>query len=96
MPLTGMFLTKAEFNQPTSYLLLGLVPVYVLASSYACLRLVSWLSGRKMFSGIVAVLASAGFLLVTSWVVFGAYFYLAGRLGYESAEHLRLDAFLRK
>ena len=94
--LMSAFLVGAEFKQSTSYLFAGLLPVYLMVSSYMSLRFVNWLDARKAFSRLLAVLTSAGLLLTLSWVVFGAYFVTAARLGYESTEHLGLEILVRK
>lgn len=94
--LASGFLVGAELEQPTSYLVAGLMSMYLLASSYMCLRLVSWLCSRKTPSRVLVVLATAGFLLAISWSVFGAYFGIAARLGYESKEHLGIEIFVRQ
>ncbi|MFK3650440.1 hypothetical protein ACI2IY_18685 [Lysobacter enzymogenes] len=94
--LVSGFLVEAELRQSTSYLVAGLMSMYLLASSYVCLRLASWLCGRKTSSRVLVVLSVGGFLLAISWSVFGAYFVMAARLGYESKEHLGIEIFVRE
>ncbi len=78
-------------------LLLGLLPAYLVLSSYLGFRLISWIDSREMkFGKVAGVVLSMLFLLAVSWAVFGRYFYLSAAHGLQSEDQLTADFVLRR
>jgi len=95
LPIAAVVIIGEEFRRPLSYLVFGLLWAYIFSSSYLCLRMTKGLDGRRASGKTVAVLVSAALALAMSWVIFGAYFYITARLGFESVEHLKIDLALK-
>lgn len=77
-------------------LILGLLPAYLVLSSYVVLRLVSWIDSRRSrFGKLVGVVVSMMLLLTVSWAVVGRHFHLLAEQGLMSEDHLAVDFFIR-
>jgi len=78
-------------------LLLGLLPVHLVLSSYLGLGLISWIDSKGLkFGKVVGVVLPALLLLTISWAVFGWYFYLSEAHGLQSVDQMTTDFVLRK
>lgn len=78
-------------------LLWGLLPAYLVLSSYLGIRLISWIDSKGLkFGKVAGVVLPLLFLLAISWLVFGRHFYLSAVHGLQSADQMTTDFVLRK
>lgn len=77
-------------------LLFGLLPTYILLSTYLCLRLITWVDSKEIkLKKTLTLVLSIILVLGMSWIVFGRYFYLS-TYGVQSVDQLSSDFAIRR
>lgn len=86
-----------EVGGQSNALFLGMLPSYLVLSSYLSFRLIAWIDAKGFrFGKIIGVVLSVLFLLGSSWAVLGRYFYLSAAQGLQCADQLVIDFVLRR
>lgn len=93
----GIWPVAREIRWESDALLLGILPVYLLLSSYMCFKVMVRVDDRRwMFGKLASVLLFSFLLLGLSWLVFGQFFYLLAVDGLQSVGQLANAFLIRK